>query len=101
MSISPGHIDLVGPERAVVVTDAITTAAGLGPGRYTINRWEVVTGDDMVARAPDGSHLIGAAITMAESARHLREKLGYSEQAVGLMTRDNPQDVLSIMPQTV
>lgn len=92
------YIDLVGPERAIVVTDAMA-AAGLGPGRYTVGRWDLVIGDDMVARAPDGSHLIGAAITMADSARNLREKLGYSEADIQRMMRENPQAVLATTRQ--
>ncbi len=45
------YIDLVTPERAIIVTDAMA-AAGLGPGRYTIGRWDLILGEDMVARAP-------------------------------------------------
>lgn len=92
------YIDLVGPERAIVVTDAMA-AAGLGLGRYTVGRWEVLIGEDMVARAPDGSHLIGAAITMADSAANLRDKLGYSDAQVRLMTEENPRTVFDTTRQ--
>ena len=52
------YLLLAGLTRAIIVTDAMA-AAGLGPGRYKLGRWEVLVGDDGAARAPDGSHLIG------------------------------------------
>jgi N-acetylglucosamine-6-phosphate deacetylase len=45
------YLDLVGIDRAIVVTDAIAPA-GLGPGKYTLGRWELVIKEDLVARAP-------------------------------------------------
>jgi N-acetylglucosamine-6-phosphate deacetylase len=56
--------------RVVVVTDAIS-AAGMGPGRYTIGRWTLDITDDLVAWAPDRSHLVGAAVTMKRSEENL------------------------------
>ena len=88
------YLDLAG-ERAIVVTDAIAPA-GLGPGRYTINRWDLFIGDDMVARAPDGSHFVGAAITMAQSHANLRDQLGLSEVRCRELLVDNPRRVVSI-----
>jgi len=77
-------------DRAVVVTDAIAPA-GLGPGRYTLGRWDLLIGDDMVARAPDGSHFVGAAISMRQTHANLREKLGLSEQRCRQLLVDNPR----------
>ena len=57
------YLKLVGFDRAIVVSDAVAPA-GLGPGRYTLGRWDLVIGDDLVARAPDGSHLVGSAATL-------------------------------------
>lgn len=88
------YLDIVGPDRAIIVTDAMA-AAGMPPGRYTIGRWDLVIGEDMVARAPDGSHLVGAAITMAESARNLKDQLGCTDDEVRRMTHDNPLQVLN------
>ena len=39
------YLDLVGMERAIVVTDAIS-AAGLGAGSYRLGRWELKIGED-------------------------------------------------------
>src|SRR5215210_156961 len=51
------YLRAAGMERTIVVTDAVTPA-GMGPGTFEIGRWVVKIGSDLVARAPDGSHLI-------------------------------------------
>lgn len=82
-------------ERCIVVTDAIAPAS-LGPGNYTLGRWQLAIGADMVARAPDGSHLVGAAITMAQSAANLREHLGLSSAQIALLCETNPRRALGL-----
>jgi N-acetylglucosamine-6-phosphate deacetylase len=84
------YIRSAGIDRCIVVTDAIAPA-GLGPGRYTVGRWDLLIGPDMVARAPDGSHFVGAAITMPQTHRNLREKLGLSDQQCRTLLADNPR----------
>jgi N-acetylglucosamine-6-phosphate deacetylase len=87
------YLDLAG-DRAIVVTDAIAPA-GLGPGRYKLGRWDLLIGDDMVARAPDGSHFVGAAITMAQSHANLRDRLGLSNERCRQLLFDNPLNSLA------
>jgi N-acetylglucosamine-6-phosphate deacetylase len=82
-------------DRCIVVTDAIS-AAGLGPGRYTLGHWDLVIGDDMVARAPDGSHLVGSAGTMPRSFKNLVEHVGLSENQARLVTSRNPRVALGM-----
>ncbi len=89
------YLRLASTERCVVVTDAIAPA-GLGPGRYTVGRWELDIGPDMVARAPDGSHLIGAAITMPQSAKALAEHLSLDLDDIERLTSINPRRALGI-----
>jgi N-acetylglucosamine-6-phosphate deacetylase len=84
-----------GIERCIVVTDAIA-AAGLGPGRYTLGHWDLLIGDDMVARAPDGSHLVGSAGTMPRSHRNLVEHLHLSEDQAELLTTRNPRAAMGL-----
>lgn len=84
------YLTTAGLERCCIVTDAIAPAS-LGPGNYTLGRWQLQIGEDMVARAPDGSHLVGAAITMPQSAQHLREKLGFGDSEIKKLTWDNPR----------
>ena len=86
------YLDLAG-DRAIVVTDAIAPA-GLGPGRYTVGRWDLIIGEDMVSRSPDGSHFVGTAITMRQSYANLRSKLGLDEAKCRALLRDNPRRAL-------
>ena len=84
------YVRLAGDDRAIVVTDAIAPA-GLGPGRYTFGRWDLVVGDDMVPRAPDRSHLVGSGITMKQNAKNLQHALGLPEGVVRKLTLENPR----------
>ncbi|HEY0075054.1 MAG TPA: hypothetical protein VGB77_13195 [Abditibacteriaceae bacterium] len=89
------YLTAAGMERCAIVTDAIAPAS-LGPGNYSLGRWQLTIGEDMVARAPDGSHLVGAAITMPQSAQNLREQLGFSEAEVKQLTWENPRAFVGI-----
>ncbi|MFL6279861.1 MAG: N-acetylglucosamine-6-phosphate deacetylase [Vicinamibacterales bacterium] len=84
------YLKLAREDRAIVVTDAIAPA-GLGPGRYKFARWDLEIGDDMVARAPDRSHLVGSGITMKQNAENLQHAVGLSESAVRKLTLENPR----------
>ncbi len=84
------YLRAAGIDRCCVVTDAIAPA-GLGPGRYKLGRWDLLIGQDMVARAPDGSHFVGAAISMTESHRNLREKLGLNDEDCQTLLVRNPR----------
>lgn len=89
------YLRAAGVERAIVVSDAIA-AAGLGAGRYTLGRWEVEIGEDMVARAPDRSHLIGSAISMKQSFANLRYRLHLSESIAHQITYLNPRTAIGL-----
>jgi N-acetylglucosamine-6-phosphate deacetylase len=89
------YLKVTGLDRAIVVSDAVAPA-GLGPGRYTLGRWELLIGDDLVARAPDGSHLIGSAVTMTRQAANLREQVALTGEQVARLTRDNPRRALGL-----
>lgn len=84
-----------GLDRCIVVSDAIA-AAGLGPGRYTLGHWDLLIGEDMVARAPDGSHLVGSAGTMDRSAKNLREQLKFGDLEIQRLTCENPRRAISV-----
>jgi N-acetylglucosamine-6-phosphate deacetylase len=88
------YLRLAGPQRCCLVSDAVAPA-GLGPGRYTLGRRQIIVGDDMVAMAPDRSHFVGAAITMPQVHANLISRLGLSpDQALGLTSR-NPRQAVS------
>jgi N-acetylglucosamine-6-phosphate deacetylase len=89
------YLRIAGFDRAIVVTDSIA-AAGLGPGRYTLGRQDVVVGEDLVAWGPDRSHFVGSATSMVESRRRLRAGLGLPESAIRRLTWDNPRRALGV-----
>lgn len=83
------YLRVAGIDRCMVVTDAIAPA-GMGPGDYTLGRWRLTIGEDMVARAPDGSHLVGSAISMPRCDKNLTERLNLNAEDVARLTRENP-----------
>jgi N-acetylglucosamine-6-phosphate deacetylase len=83
------YLDLTGLEKVVMVTDAIA-AARMGPGDYRFLGRDVKIGDDLVARAPDGSHLIGSTVTMPRIAKNLSRELGFSEEDIRRVLVKNP-----------
>jgi N-acetylglucosamine-6-phosphate deacetylase len=89
------YLRLAGPERCVIVTDAIA-AAGLGPGRYRLGRWDLSIGEDMVARSPDQSHFVGSAGTMRQSAANLRDALHLSDAVIDQLTSENPRRAIRL-----
>lgn len=83
----------IGIERAIVVTDAVAPA-GLGPGQYTLSRWQVKVGEDLVVRSPDGSHFVGSAVTMRRAEQVLREQVGLDDPTIARLIRSNPRAAL-------
>lgn len=92
------YIKLVGVERSIVVTDAIS-AATLGPGVYTLGDWEIEIGSDLVARAPSGDHFVGSTMTMPRTIENL-SKLGFSKIEIETMTSLNPRKALGLSTET-
>ena len=91
------YLRTAGTDRCIVVTDAMP-AAGLGPGRYRLGRWEIEVGEDLAAWAPDRSHLVGSAMSMPRCFEHLRERLGLSRDEADMLTCRNPR--LAVRPET-
>ena len=87
------YLRLAGLGRCVVVTDAMA-AAGLGPGRYTVGRWDLLVGADLAARAPDGSHLVGSAMTLQQSVENLVQQVGLQPAEAVRLVRRNPRQAL-------
>lgn len=87
------YIRAAGLERCCVVSDCIAPG-GLGPGRYTMGRWDLEIGNDMVARAPDGSHLIGSAMPLKHAAENLVRNVGLSEDEAHRLTSELPRAII-------
>lgn len=86
------YIRLVGVDSCIVVTDAMA-AAGLGPGRHRLGRWEVDVGADLAAWAPDRSHLVGSAMSMPRAQANLRN-IGFSDADCIALLSDNATRLL-------
>lgn len=87
------YLDLTGTDRVVMVTDAIA-AGGMGPGLFHFLGRDVKIGDDLVARSPDGSHLIGSTITMPKVKERLADELGFSSAEVRKVIEENPRRLI-------
>lgn len=90
------YLDLVGDDRAIIVTDAIAPA-GLGPGRYTLGRWDLQIGDDLVARSLDGSHLVGSALNMPGVIERLTRELNFTPKRIERLIVVNPRRALGML----
>jgi N-acetylglucosamine-6-phosphate deacetylase len=88
------YLKIVGPERAIIVSDAIA-AAGKGPGVYRLAGQEVVVDERLATWAADRSHLVGSACTMKQMVENLRKDLQLSDDAIMALTSANPQAALS------
>jgi len=84
------YLDITGLDRTIVVTDCMV-AADLGPGRFSFGRWDLNIGEDLVARSPDNSHLVGSTITMPKSYANLTEHLGFSAADAQTLLEHNPK----------
>jgi N-acetylglucosamine-6-phosphate deacetylase len=87
------YLDIAGTDKTIVVTDAIV-AADLGPGRYRFGRWDLKIGEDLVARSPDHSHLVGSTVTMQKSFQNLTEHLRITAGDARRLMEANPQRAL-------
>lgn len=88
------YLKLVPRERAIGVTDAIS-AARLPPGQYTLANWELDIGEDLVAMAPDGSHLVGSTLTMPRAIANLKASTGLGQEEIEAMLYSNPLAAIS------
>lgn len=89
------YLELVGLERTIVVTDCMV-AADLGPGRFQFGRWDLTIGEDLVARSPDNSHLVGAVITMPQTLTNLTNQLELTLPQAERLLSTNPLRALHL-----
>jgi len=89
------YLRSAGIERSIFVTDAIS-ASRLGPGKFTLAGWDIVIGEDLVARSPDGSHFVGSTVTVPRILVNARDHLGLSEAQVATLLDHNPRRALGL-----
>ena len=89
------YLDLIGMDRAIMVTDAIK-AARLGPGLHQLSGFEVEVDDEGVARRPGSPNLAGSTLTMARLRRNLKEQLKLEAEEIEFLVDRNPRAALGL-----
>jgi N-acetylglucosamine-6-phosphate deacetylase len=90
------YLRAAGVERSIFVTDAIS-ASRLGPGKFTLAGWDIVIGEDLVARSPDGSHFVGSTVTWPRIQQNNTQVLGLSGDDLTTLTTLNPKRALGLL----
>lgn len=89
------YLRAAGVERSIFVTDAIS-ASRLGPGKYSLAGWDIVIGEDLVARSPDGSHFVGSTVTVPRIKVNARDHLGLTEAELTTLLDTNPRKAMGL-----
>ncbi len=93
------YLDLIGSSEKVIVTTDAMSAAGLGEGRYRLGPWDLMVGPDLVARSPDGSHLVGSAVPMPRLIENLRRELKLDDSTISNLADINARSALHFIHQ--
>ncbi|MGB0153486.1 MAG: N-acetylglucosamine-6-phosphate deacetylase [Verrucomicrobiales bacterium] len=83
------YLDLVGLDRAFMVTDAIS-ASGLGAGTYELSGEPVEVDSSGVARRPGSPNLSGSTLTIQQMRENLSRHLGMSDAEIEQVVALNP-----------
>jgi N-acetylglucosamine-6-phosphate deacetylase len=89
------YLRVAGLMKTIFVTDAIS-AARLGPGNFTLAGWDIVIGEDLVARSPDGSHFVGSTVTVPRILDNGVRELGLSTEDLQLLLETNPRTAIGL-----
>lgn len=89
------YLRAAGVGRSIFVTDAIS-ASRLGPGRFTLAGWDIVIGEDLVARSPDGSHFVGSTVTWPRIQENNQKHIGLSPAELTRVSVENPRRALGM-----
>ncbi|MES2708172.1 MAG: N-acetylglucosamine-6-phosphate deacetylase [Verrucomicrobiota bacterium] len=83
-----------GLDRVIAVTDAIS-AAGLGPGKFTLGAQTLEIGEDLIAWGPGKAHFVGSTATMAR-IRKIAGDMGLAPEEISRITAENPRRALGL-----
>jgi N-acetylglucosamine-6-phosphate deacetylase len=89
------YLRAAGLEKTIFVTDAIS-AARLGPGKYSLAGWDILIGEDLVARSPDGSHFVGSTVTIPRILVNGQQQLGLSKAELAQLLDANPRKAVGL-----
>ncbi len=96
--VHPAAMDILarckGPERTLLITDAIR-AAGMPPGTYELGGQEVVVSPEGTCRLPDGT-LAGSIVTMDQGLRHFLAATGWPLERAWPVTSRTPAQALGM-----
>jgi N-acetylglucosamine-6-phosphate deacetylase len=84
------YVALVGLDRCIMVTDAIS-AARLGPGIHELSGAPVEIDAAGVARRPGSANLAGSTVTMPQIRTNLARHLGLTETDIARLIDKNPR----------
>ena len=90
------YLRAAGLDHAIFVTDAIS-ASRLGPGKFTLAGWDIVIGEDLVARSPDGSHFVGSTVTWPRIRENNRKVIGLSDADLIKVSAENPKRAMGLV----
>lgn len=89
------YLRCAGVEHSIFVTDAIS-ASRLGPGKFTLAGWDIVIGEDLVARSPDGSHFVGSTVTWPRIQENNEKHIGLTREELNQLSIENPRKALGM-----
>jgi N-acetylglucosamine-6-phosphate deacetylase len=88
------YFDLIEAKEKIIVTTDAMSAAGLGPGRYRLGRWELTVDSDLAVRSADGTHLVASAVPMPRIIGNLRQELNLEDAVIAKVASDNARRAL-------
>lgn len=89
------YLDVVGIDRAIVVSDAIS-AAGQGHGVFTLGEMQVVVDENLATWSPDKQHLMGSACPLPRAIENLVEGVGLTGDEAAQLASLNPRQALNM-----
>lgn len=85
------------PGKIILTTDAMS-AAGAGPGRYTLGKMELEVGGDEVVRLPGSPYFAGSALRLDRGVENAVRWLGLDPALVSAMASEVPAGALGFSP---
>ncbi len=82
------YLKATGEDNSIIVTDCMA-AASAPPGSYSVSQIKVEVGEDKVVREIGKDNLAGSAITMKESEKILKTKIGIEYITIQKLMRIN------------
>jgi N-acetylglucosamine-6-phosphate deacetylase len=89
------YIRAAGMDKTIVVTDG-QAASGMGPGHYTLGKWEIHVDQNRKMVGPGGAFLLGSTSSMQECYDNLVGGVGLSARDARRLMVTNPRKALGL-----